>query len=71
MAIDTRNKRASVQAYTFGLQRPKPDGTINAADRATSGWHYSGITYAPPTPGGTAFPLNGFICNVGRMMGRR
>lgn len=50
MAINTRNKRASVQAYTFGLQRPQPDGVIDAADRATSGWHYAGLTYAPPAP---------------------
>lgn len=50
MAIDTSDKRASVQAYTFGLVRPTPDATIDAADRATSGWHYAGLTYAPPTP---------------------
>lgn len=46
MAIDTENKRRSVQAYTFGLVRPIPDGTIAAPDRATSAWYYSGITYA-------------------------
>lgn len=50
MAINTRNRRASVQAYTLGLARPLADGTIDASDRATSGWHYAGLTYAPPTP---------------------
>jgi hypothetical protein len=42
MAIDTENKRRSVQAYTFGLIRPVPDGTIDANDRATAAWLYSG-----------------------------
>lgn len=43
MAIDTENKRRSVQAYTFGLIRPVTDGTIDAADRAIVAWFYSGI----------------------------
>ena len=46
MAIDTKAKRASVQAYTLGLMRPPPDGTINAADRATVGWFYAGLSYS-------------------------
>lgn len=50
MAIDTENKRRSVQAYWLGLARPVPDGTVDAADRATSAWFYSGITYANPSP---------------------
>ena len=49
MAIDTENKRRSVQAYWVGLARPVPDGTIDAADRATSAWFYSGITYDAPS----------------------
>lgn len=52
MGIDTQNKRRSVQAYTLGLVRPLADGTISAADRATSSWHYSGLTYSPPVAGG-------------------
>ena len=58
--IDTENKRRSVQAYLFGLMRPRADGAIGAADRATCTWYYSGITYAPPTPpsggGGISIP---------------
>lgn len=49
MAIDTENKRRSVQAYTFGLMRPVADSTILAPDRATVGWLYSGLTYAAPS----------------------
>lgn len=45
MAIDTANKRASVQAYFLGGMRPAPDGTVDAGDRATLGWAYSGLTY--------------------------
>lgn len=45
MAIDTENKRRSVQSYSTGLM-PVPDGTIGAADRATVGWRYAGITYS-------------------------
>lgn len=33
MAIDTENKRRSVQAYTFGLMRPRADATIGTTDR--------------------------------------
>lgn len=55
MAINTRNRRASVQAYTVGLARPLADGTIDASDRATSGWHYAGLAYSgaitPPSVG--------------------
>jgi len=50
MAIDTENKRRSVQAYTLGLARPIADGTIDEGDRATSTWFYSGIDYDNPAP---------------------
>lgn len=46
MAIDTKAKRASVQAYTFGLMRPPPDGTVGTSDRPTVAWFYAGLTYA-------------------------
>ena len=49
MAINTENKRRSVQAYWVGAARPVPDGAIGAADRATSAWFYAGITYALPS----------------------
>ncbi len=57
MAIDTKAKRASVQAYTLGLMRPPPDGAVTAPDRATVAWFYSGLTYSasvftPTTPAG-------------------
>lgn len=45
MAVDTRNKRSSVQAYTFGLMRPLADGAATEPDRATLAWLYSGIDY--------------------------
>ena len=48
MAVDTAAKRASVQAYTFGLMRPPPDGTVDVGDRATVTWLYSGLSYGPP-----------------------
>ena len=48
MAVDTENRRRSVQAYTLGLMRPLADGTIGALDRATVAWFYSGLTYASP-----------------------
>ena len=46
MAIDTKAKRASVQAYTTGLMRPPPDGTIGSGDRATLVGLYAGLVYA-------------------------
>lgn len=49
MPVNTQNKRRSVQAYTLGAMRPVPDGVIDAADRATITWLYSGVAY-PPTP---------------------
>lgn len=47
MAIDTENKRRSVQGYNIGIM-PVPDGTIGTADRATKAWLYAGIAYAVP-----------------------
>jgi len=46
MAIDSPLKRASVQAYTSGLMRPPPDGTVAASDRAVVAWLYAGLTYS-------------------------
>ncbi len=48
MAIDTKAKRASVQAMTLGLMRPPPDGAVTAPDRATVAWFYAGLTYGAP-----------------------
>ena len=56
LAIDTKAKRASVQAYTLGLMRPPPDGTIDAGDRATLTWLYSGLSYFNPAAGGARRP---------------
>ena len=49
MAVDTKAKRASVQAYTLGLMRPPPDSAISEGDRATVTWFYSGLDYAQPS----------------------
>lgn len=70
MAIDTRNKRASVQAYYIGSMRPTPDAVIDAADRATLGWIYSGLSYAPPAPPVLSTSVNPWIAGTGRMMNR-
>ena len=46
MAVDTKAKRASVQAYTLGLMRPPPSGTVGLGQRATVTYLYSGLAYA-------------------------
>lgn len=56
MAIDTENKRRSVQAYSFGLMRPVADGSVGVADRPTVAWLYSGLSYSPPPPVAAADP---------------
>ena len=43
MAINTKSKRASVQAYNLGMSNPPPDGTISEGDRAHRVWLYSGL----------------------------
>ena len=48
MAIDTALKRGSVQAYTFGLIRPFPDGSVGTVDRPVLAWLYAGLSYTPP-----------------------
>lgn len=55
MALDTANKRRSVQGYTLTPIAPIPDGSIDAFDRAQMAWLYSGIESAPPAP--VAIPL--------------
>lgn len=69
MAIDTQNKRRSVQAYTLGLMRPVADGTIGMADRATVTWYYSGLSY-DPNPPASQYETRLFIANVNRFMSR-
>ena len=46
MALDTANKRRSVQGYTLTPIAPIPDGSIDAFDRAQMAWLYSGIESA-------------------------
>lgn len=53
MAIDTEDKRRSVQAYTLGLVRPLADSAVEAPDRATAAWYYSGLTYNGTPPAGS------------------
>ncbi len=45
MAINTKAKRASVQAMTLGLMRPPPSGVVDSPARATVAWLYGGINY--------------------------
>ena len=48
MAVDTAAKRASVQAYTLGVMRPPPDGTVSEGDRATVAFLFQGLDYGIP-----------------------
>lgn len=52
MAVDTENKRRSVGAYAggSGMVLPRPDGTVDAADRAAAAWIYSGLDYSGTPP---------------------
>ena len=50
MAIDTEDKRRSVQAYTLGLVRPVADNSVDVGDRATAAWLYSGLNYGGTPP---------------------
>ncbi len=45
MAINTKARRASVQAYTLGLMRPPPAGVVGPPARAAVAWLYGGIDY--------------------------
>ncbi len=54
MAINTKARRASVQAYTLGLMRPPPVAGVTMGDRATVSWLYSGMSYNPAA--GLGFP---------------
>ena len=63
MAIDTKAKRASVQAYTLGLMRPPPDGTVGLGDRATLAWLYAGLSYAEAV----ADTVRGYVVRLGRL----
>ena len=67
MAIDTQNKRRSVQAYLFGLVRPVADGTVGTADRPTVAWFYAGLAYAAleAVTGSPQVVVVGFLQNVG------
>lgn len=48
MAIDTENKRRSVQAYAGGIVYPRADGAITKPDREHTAWLYAGIPAAAP-----------------------
>ena len=69
MAIDTENKRRSVQAYWLGAARPVPDGVIDASDRACSAGYYSGLVYDSPVAAAGAKFVRGMILRIGRMFG--
>jgi len=63
MAVDTRNKRASVLSYSRPMGRvwPNPDGSLaNQADRQHMGYIYPGISaVGPPTGHASRLPLLG------------
>ena len=50
MAVDSRNKRASVLGFGLAalLVMPAPDGTIDQADRQHVAYSYPGITAGTP-----------------------
>ena len=50
MAIDTKLKRASVQAYQPGYMFPPPDGSVDDPDRAMVANMYAGLNYGPLPP---------------------
>lgn len=68
MAIDTRNKRASAisPASPWRGLWPAPDGTVDAADRATSVFLYSGFMDggAPPDDDVIQYPTRGIGVGV-------
>lgn len=49
MAIDTENKRRSATASVGMVIFPRPDGAINAPDRAQAGGMYARAGASPPT----------------------
>ena len=59
MAIDTRNKRASVIGLGLMFVRcyPAPDGTIDANDRRHIALGYAGIDVSDSSVGDTAIPF--------------
>lgn len=62
MAIDTRNKRASVlRVFSVGRVYPNPDGSLaNSTDRTHVGTRYAGIP-GNPLPGTVRVPWKLFI----------
>lgn len=50
MAIDTRDKRASVIGFSrpSGMTLPNPDGGLNQGDRQQVAYSYRGIAAAAP-----------------------
>jgi len=51
MAVDTRNKRASLVSFAlpFGRVFPAADGAISTADRKHLGFSYPGIAAGAPS----------------------
>lgn len=73
MAIDTRDKRASVVSFSrpSGLVMPNPDGGLDQGDRQQTAFTYRGIAAA--APGGTTITAQlrqNFQRVFGRIFGR-
>lgn len=65
MAIDTQNKRRSVQGYTAVVVYPVADGAITKPDREHAAWLYAGIPADGPAPP----PDHAYGINIGHAMG--
>lgn len=65
MAVDTRNKRASIIKYdTVGGVYPNPDGSLsNVNDRTHLGMKYAGIPGGTPV-GSTKVPWHLFFRRI-------
>ncbi len=61
MAIDTAQKRRSVQASWPTCMLPVADGTISAPDRAQAAWFYAGQTYGAPAVSDPKTRINKFF----------
>ena len=69
MAIDTRDKRASVAGHTlpFLVTAPTPDGTIGDRDRQHVGSTYRGLALEGSPPAGSGGKS---LVNIRRAAGR-
>ncbi len=71
MALDSKEKRASVPGIGRPWYRTKLPGAVDAPWRAASGNVYAGLTYAAAVaPTFDVIRNNPMIASVGKLMGR-